>query len=266
MISLFMDINIFSLKNKKVLVIGGSGLIGVELSNFLNNLGATVFNLDIKKNKGLNKQIKYLRFDVTSKKSLEIKINNFLYKYGVPDCYVNCSYPIIEDNSKYNFKDIKLNTIKSSLDIHLKSYIWLARIVAEKMIKSRIKGSIVQFGSHYGVIGQNTDIYAGTKMSENMVYSAIKGGIINNTRQMAVHYGKYGIRVNCISPGGVDGHVKGKNFTQPKSFLRKYSTRTPLKRLAKKNEIAPAVAFLLSDASTYITGINLMIDGGWTAS
>ena len=261
-----MDINIFGLKNKKILVVGGSGLIGLELSNFLNNLGAKVFNLDIRNNKKLNNNIKFIKFDVTKKNLIKNKLDNFFKKNGIPDCYVNCSYPITKGLNKYNFKDISLNTIQSSLDVHLKTYIWLAKTIAEKMVKSKIKGSLVQFGSHYGVIGQNSNIYSGTKMTENMVYSAIKGGIISNTRQMAAHYGKYGIRVNCISPGGIEGHVKGKRFAQPKSFLKRYSLRTPLKRLAKKHEIAPSVAFLLSDASTYITGINLIIDGGWTSS
>ena len=103
-------------------------------------------------------------------------------------------------------------------------------------------------------------------MKENMYYSAIKGGIISNTKQLCSHYGKWGIRANCICPGGIEGHVKGKKFKQPKIFLKNYSNRTPLRRLAKKEEIAPAVAFLASDASTYISGITLMIDGGWTAS
>ncbi len=261
-----MDINIFSLKNKKIIVLGGSGLIGLELSNFLNNLGAKVFNFDIRNNKDLNNSIKYIKFDVTQKKSIKKKINDFFKQNGTPDCYVNCSYPITKGKNKYNFKDVSLETIENSLNVHLKTYIWLAKVIAEKMVKSKIKGSLVQFGSHYGVIGQSPDIYSGTKMSENMVYSAIKGGIISNTRQMAAHYGKYGIRINCVSPGGIEGHVKGKKFAQPKSFLKKYSLRTPLKRLAKKHEIVPSVAFLLSDASTYITGINLIIDGGWTSS
>ena len=261
-----MNINIFSLKNKKIIVVGGSGLIGLEVSNLLNNLGANVFNFDINKNKNLSKEINFEKFDVTNESSIKKKMDNFFKKNGTPDCYVNCSYPILKGNNKYSFKNIKLKVIEKSLDIHLKTYIWLAKIIAEKMTHSKVKGSIVQFGSHYGVIGQNSEIYKGTKMSENMVYSAIKGGIISNTKQMASHYGKWGIRVNCICPGGIEGHVKGKKFAQPKNFLKKYSSRTPLKRLAKKSEIAPSVAFLLSEASTYITGTTLMIDGGWTSS
>ena len=84
------------------------------------------------------------------------------------------------------------------------------------MKKKKIFGNIIQFGSHYGVIGQNSNIYKGTKMSENMIYSAIKGGIVNNTRHLASHYGKWGIRANTICPGGVEGHIKEKNSNNQK--------------------------------------------------
>ena len=103
-------------------------------------------------------------------------------------------------------------------------------------------------------------------MRENMIYSAIKGGIISNVKQMCAHYGKDGIRVNAICPGGIRGHVKEKSKTQPNKFLKRYKARTPLRRLATPEEISPAVAFLASELSSYITGIHLMIDGGWTAT
>ncbi|MDC0426661.1 SDR family oxidoreductase [Pelagibacteraceae bacterium] len=259
-----MDKNIFTLKNKRIFVVGGSGLIGDVVCDLLHNLGAEVFNLDIKdasKNK-----INYLKFDISKKESIEKKLNFFFKKYGTPDCLINCSYPVSAKHSKSSFKNVSQRTITENLNLHLNSYIWIARITAESMRKKKIKGSIIQFGSHYGVIGQNSEIYKGTQMNENMYYSAIKGGIISNTRHLCSHYGKWGIRANCICPGGIKGHVKGKKFTQPKKFIRNYSNRTPLKRLAEREEIAPAVAFLASDASSYITGVTLMIDGGWTAS
>lgn len=247
-------------------MVGGSGLLGTEVSNFIQNLGGKTFNLDIKNNSSLNKKIKFLKFDVSKKKNIERKLKNFFKIYGVPDCLINCSYPISTDYGKSSFKNVKQISIEKNLNLHLNSYIWIARIAAEHMKKNKVLGSIIQFGSHYGVIGQSTNIYKGTKMTENMIYSAIKGGIINNTRHLASHYGKWGIRANTICPGGVEGHIKGKKFGQPKAFIKRYSERTPLKRLAKKHEIAPAVAFLASDAASYITGITLMIDGGWTSS
>ena len=177
---------------------------------------------------------------------------------------VNCSYPTNKSWVISNFKSVQKKTINENINLHLNSYIWIARIFAEQM-KKKIKGNIIQFSSHYGVIGQNSEMYKGTNMSENMIYSAIKGGIISNVKQMCSHYGKYGIRVNAICPGGVEVMLKEKKKTIQKIFKR-YSERTPLRRLAKANEISPSVAFLCSDSSSYITGIHMMVDGGWTAT
>jgi NAD(P)-dependent dehydrogenase (short-subunit alcohol dehydrogenase family) len=258
--------NIFKLNNKKIFVVGGSGLIGAEICNLLKKLEANVYNLDITKNTKLNSNIKFLKFDLSKNKLIEKQLIYFFKTYGTPECMINCSYPTTKSWIFSNFNSVKKKTIDENINLHLNSYIWTARIFAEQMKKKKIKGSIVQLSSHYGVVGQNSELYEGTSMKENMIYSAIKGGIISNVKQMCAHYGKYGIRVNAISPGGIEGHVKGKVKLQPKKFLKRYCERTPLKRLAKAKEISPAVAFLSSDISSYITGINLMIDGGWTAT
>ena len=100
--------------------------------------------------------------------------------------------------------------------------------------------------------------------NENVIYSAIKGGIINQTKQMAAYYGQFGIRINSISPGGIKGKIAGKRNSQSNKFIKRYSARTPLKRMGDPSDIAPAVIFLSSSASNYITGSNIVIDGGWT--
>ena len=260
------NMDFLKIKQKKIFVVGGSGLLGSEICNLLSGYQSHVYNLDIKTNKILDKKIKYLKFDVSKKNRIEKKLKYFFKKFGSPDCLINCSYPTSKSWSSSSFQKVTQRNINDNLSLHLNSYIWIARICAEEMKNKKIKGSIIQFGSHYGVIGQSTNIYNGTKMNENMIYSAIKGGIINNVRQMSSHYGRYGIRVNSICPAGIEGHVKGKKNKQPKKFISNYIRRTPLGRLAKSNEISPAVAFLVSDASSYITGITLMVDGGWTAT
>ena len=258
--------NIFNLENKKIYVVGGSGLIGKDICNLMKNLGANVFNLDVKKNTKSNSNIKFLNFDISKEKFLEKKLKSYFKIYGAPDCMVNCSYPASKSWHKSDFASVKKKTINENINLHLNSYIWIARVFAEEMKKQKIKGSIIQFSSHYGVIGQNSKLYKGTKMRENMIYSAIKGGIISNVKQMCAHYGRYGIRVNAICPGGILGHIKGKKIPQSKKFIKNYCDRTPLNRLANSKEISPAVAFFASDLSSYITGVHLMIDGGWTAT
>ena len=125
------------------------------------------------------------------------------------------------------------------------------------MKKNNIKGSIINYGSTYGVVGPDFEIYAGTDMDNEGTYAAIKGGVINFSRFAASYYGKYGIRVNCLCPGGVFDN-------QNKVFLKNYEMRTPLRRMANADEIASATLFLSSDAASYITGAIFMVDGGWT--
>ena len=147
----------------------------------------------------------------------------------------------------------------------MNSYAWLARKLAEAMAKAGNGGSIVQLGSIYGIVGQDLTVYEGTDMHENMTYSAIKGGIISHTRQMASYYGQFNIRVNSLCPGGLEGHVSGKNDKQSSIFLKQYRKKAPLKRLGRPEEVASAALFLASDAASYITGATVMLDGAWTA-
>ena len=102
-------------------------------------------------------------------------------------------------------------------------------------------------------------------MRENMNYSVIKGGITNFSRQLASYYGKDGIRVNAICPGGISGHVKGSSKKQNIKFIKNYSMNCPLSRLGTAQEVAFSVLFLSSDASSYIPGTSFMVDGGWSA-
>ena len=186
-------------------------------------------------------------------------------EFGVPDVFINCSYPRTKDWSSNSFKDITMNSFRENIDIHMNSYAWLAKLTAECMLKYKKKGCVIQLGSVYGLVGQDNNIYKNTSMKENMSYSVIKGGIINLSRQMASYYGKYNIRVNTLCPGGISGHVAGKNTKQDKNFIKNYSNKVPLKRLGKANEVALAALFLASEASSYITGTTLIVDGGITA-
>ena len=130
--------------------------------------------------------------------------------------------------------------------------------------KEKINGSLIQLGSIYGSIGQDLSIYKGTEMEENMTYAVIKGGVANLTRQMASYYGKYNIRINTLCAGGIEGHVAGSSHAQDSIFIKNYSNKTPLKRLGRSDEIASTALFLASDASSYITGSTLFVDGGIT--
>lgn len=251
------------LKKNKVMILGGSGLVGKSTCSLFQKYGARLINLDLNPTKK-KKNIKFIKFDITEFQNIEKNINNIISKFGCPKIFINCSYPVTEKWNKSNFSEVDLNTINDNLSLHLGSYIWISKIIAEKMRKNKIKGSIVQLSSIYGLVAQNLKIYEKTKMRENAVYPSIKSGIIANTKQLASYYGQFGIRVNSISPGAITGHVKESNKKQDKNFVKNYKELCPLKRLAKPSEIAKAVLFLGSEASSYITGSNLVIDGGWS--
>lgn len=264
--------NLFSLNNKTAFIVGGLGLIGKEISSLFSILGAKVVIIDNNKAKAKlfkknleekNLKIYYENFDITQLKNIEKKFIFLTRKYSAPSIFVNCSYPRSKDWEQSSFKKIKLSLYKKNIDMHLNSYAWCAKVIAELMQKHDIKGSIIQLNSVYGVVGQDQTIYKKTRMKENMTYSIIKGGLINLTRQMASHYGISGIRINTLCIGGIKGHVAGQKI-QTKKFIKNYSEKSPLKRLGEPWEISGAAVFLASDASTYVTGTTLMVDGGWT--
>ena len=264
-------LNNFSLKNKKAVVIGGCGLIGEKICESFLSAGSKVTVIDFDKKKGnlLKKKFKSFKFvfeylNISDLENLENNINIFFKKNGCPDIFVNCSYPVTKDWKFSSFKKNKLKILRKNVDISLNSGSWLAYKTCEKMREKKIKGTVILFGSTYGFLGQNMSLYKDTKMNENMNYSIIKGGIINFSRQLASYYGKFGLRINTISPGGVKGHVKGSKNKQDKKFLQRYSALCPMKRLATPEEIANSTLFLASDASTYITGTNFVVDGGWS--
>ena len=256
----------FKLSKKTAYVVGGSGTIGTEICIALSDAGAKIVNIDIKENKYLKskKNIHFFNFDIKKIKNSENCLKKIKTKFGSPNIFINCSYPFTEEWPKSSFKDVSLKSLNQNISLHLNSYIWLARLTAEMMKKEKIFGSIIQLASTYGIVGQDPELYKGTNINENAIYSAIKGGIINQTKQMAAYYGQFGIRINSLSPGGIKGKIAGKKNSQSNKFIKRYSARTPLKRMGDPSDIAPAVIFLSSSASNYITGSNIVIDGGWT--
>lgn len=254
----------FSLEGKIAVVTGGAGLIGKTIVTSLAQAGAKVYIGDINEDKGLTleKQNKnsglntiFISLDITNIDSIEESIDTIIKENRKIDIWVNCAYPRTNDWG-IKFEDITYDSWKKNVDMHLNGYFLCCQKIAEQMKKQKM-GSIINFSSIYGVVGPNFSIYEGTDMTVAAAYSAIKGGINNFTRYLATYYGKYGIRVNAICPGGIFDN-------QPKKFIEKYEKNTPLGRMGKPSDIAGPVIFLSSDAASYITGHILMVDGGWT--
>jgi len=141
---------------------------------------------------------------------------------------------------------------------HQKCFIDNTRLVSSFMKDYDIKGAIVNLASIYGPLAPDYRVYEGTEMHRPFTYNFIKNGIIGFSKCMAVEYAEYGIRVNCISPGGVEDG-------QPETFTKKYCDRVPMGRMAEPEDIAGVAAFLIGRDSRYITGQNIMVDGGLSA-
>jgi NAD(P)-dependent dehydrogenase (short-subunit alcohol dehydrogenase family) len=252
--------NLFSCKDKVALVTGGLGLIGKEIVRGLNDFGASVCVADIdeRQMKGLENlaAVNFQHFDITSEDSIRQALAAVIGQFKKIDILVNCAYPRTSDWG-VKCEDVSYDSWKMNVNNHLGGYFLCCQKVAAQM-KLQEGGSIINLASIYGVIAPDFSIYEGSTMTNPVAYSAIKGGVIAFSKYMATYYAKDHIRVNCISPGGVFDN-------QANSFVEKYAAKTPLGRMASQKDIVGAVLYLASDASSYVTGHNLLVDGGWTA-
>lgn len=242
------------LKNKIIIVTGGSGLIGSELVANITKEEGFAINADI--NIETTNDLALINCDITNNASIDQCIQLVIKKYGRIDGIVNNAYPRTSDWG-VKFEEIPFQSWQQNVDWQLNSCFYLIQQVSKYLILQK-EGSIVNIASIYGMVGPDFGVYEGTTMTMPAAYSAIKGGLINFTRYLAAYLGQYNVRVNAVSPGGI---FNNQNTT----FVNNYNSKVPLKRMGLPVDIAPTVSFLLSNEASYITGQNIAIDGGWTA-
>jgi len=241
------------LKDKIIIITGGNGLLGKTILKRLKSEGAFCINFEI--NHETNKDLSQVYCDITNTNSIDSGLEMVLKKYKKIDGLVNNAYPRTKDWGT-KFEDIVYDSWKQNIDWQLNSYFYISQKVAIQMSLQK-EGSIVNMASIYGVVGADFTVYEGTTMTMPAAYSAIKGALINFTRYVASYFGPQQVRVNAVSPGGIFD-------SQNEIFVNNYCKKVPMRRLGNPEDIAPAVAFLLSDDAKYITGQNLIVDGGWT--
>lgn len=261
-----MKTDFLDLKNKVVVIAGATGLIGKELSRgFVEQGSITILSSrSEKKGEQLKDRLKKLKkgkvfyhpVDISSEDSVGILIRFILERFNKIDVFVNCSWPKTKNWLK-NVEETSFRSIKEDLLSHLGGYFLCTQKMALQMKKQK-SGSIINFSSIYGVVGPNFSVYDNTKITCPPSYPLIKGGIITMTKYFATYFAKYNVRINCICPGGIFNK-------HDKAFVNNYSRLVPLGRMARPEEIIGGTLFLSSNASSYITGDCLMVDGGWTA-
>jgi len=246
--------NIFSLKDKVVCVIGGTGLIGKEISKGFIDAGAIVY-IGTRKVLKNERNLYYKKIDISKEKCIDAFLASVYEENKSIDVLVNCSFP------QNAYSSIELDAIKTKemvIDIehHLLGYFNVCRKIFKIMRKQK-QGSIINFGSIYGEFSPNFDMYKNTEIKKIPTYFLIKGGIHMMTKYFASIGGEYNIRVNTIAPGGVyDKHSE--------QFVSNYSAHVPMKKMAQPVDCVGATVFFASDASEYITGQTLFVDGGFS--
>jgi NAD(P)-dependent dehydrogenase (short-subunit alcohol dehydrogenase family) len=254
----------FSLHGKVVVQFGGTGLLGPALIAALGQAGATVVvasrsraSLEpiVASEHAAGRKVHAEEVDTGAEPSLHALRDRILAQHRRVDgvVYNSASRPM------RSFDDA-LSAWEDSMATNATGFFATVRTFGDVMAAQR-SGSLVNIASQMGTIGMNPFLYEGTAMGVPPDYFFHKGGMINLTRYLASHYGGKGVRVNAVSPGG----IYNPNKPPPPPFLERYGKMTMLGRMADARELGGAVVFLLSDASTYITGANLPVDGGYTA-
>ncbi len=264
---------LFSLKNKVAIVTGALGLIGKNHCAALSEAGANVVVCDLDKNrceefsKTLSEESIGIGTDITKKESVQKLKEQVLEKFNRIDILVNNA--AINDmfenpqaaSELSKFENYPLDLWQKSIDVNITGMFLCSQNIGSYMSENR-NGSIINVASTYGVVAPDQSLYKTPDGNQNFyksaAYPVTKGAVISFTRFLAAYWGKKGIRVNTLTPGGVENN-------QDEYFIKNYSSKTPLGRMAAPTDYNGALVFLASDASSYMTGANLIVDGGWTA-
>ncbi len=268
------------LENKIIVLFGGNGRLGKSFTKALLKEGAIVYSCDIKDfekefqkklSRKFSDKIYFKKIDATNKVDLIQLREEILKRHSKIDSLIN-STTTKGDDFYLPFEDVSLEGWNIGLLGNLTLPFLTCQVFLKPMRENR-SGTVINISSIYGLVGNDQGLYKGsnlnniyldkneTKTSQvysHAVYNAAKGGLNSLTRYLAAYYGKYNVRINTITPGGIS------HPDENETFVKKYSDKTPLGRKANLDEINGALIYLTSDDSSYVTGHNLVVDGGFT--
>ncbi|MCA9026541.1 MAG: SDR family oxidoreductase [Planctomycetaceae bacterium] len=256
---------LFDLTGRVALITGGSGYLGSAFSNALAEAGATVVvgSRDAERAQSVADGLvspqgqthRGVKLDQLDEPSLHAGFDAAVEAAGKVDILVN-------NGQKGHAMDLTNVTGEAfSTDLqNVTAYFLLARRLHDHVVERQAPGTVVMIGSMYGVVGSYPDAYEGVCTASPVQYHALKGGIVHMTRHLAVYWARENVRVNCLSPGPFPNEP-----TVPAEMVERLNTKSPMKRMGLPHELKGALLLLASDAGSYITGQNLLVDGGWTS-
>ena len=262
--------NLFDVEDKIVIVTGGWGQLGREFTSALSARGARVAVFDIVAGEtsdfAFPERILAIEADVTSRDSIEAGLKQVTSAWGVPHALINNAgldsppdAPIEETGPFESYPESSWDKV---MEVNSKGVFLCCQVIGGAMANAG-RGSIVNINSIYGLISPDQRIYEyrraqGDQFFKPVAYSASKSSLLNLTRYLATYWAAKNVRVNSLTLAGVFND-------QDSLFLKSYTSRVPLGRMAEPEDYVGAIVFLVSEASSYMTGANMVIDGGWTA-
>jgi NAD(P)-dependent dehydrogenase (short-subunit alcohol dehydrogenase family) len=250
--------DVFSLEGRVAVVTGGAGQLGAEIVRGLEERGARVAVFDIAADR--------FRVDVTDREAIANATDAVEQEWGVPHVLVNAaaldSPPDAPAEEVGRFESYPERAFDHVMDVNVKGTFLVSQVIGARMAVER-RGSIINVSSIYGMLSPVQELYdfrrrGGEEFFKPVAYSVSKSALYNLTRYLATYWAKSGVRVNTLTLAGVWND-------QPQDFLDAYAARMPIGRMADVREVVGPVVFLASDASSYVTGANLVADGGWSA-
>ena len=262
-----MNKNYFNISGKVVILTGGMGVLGKVYAKAMASCGSQVILLDIipeqqatnyiKSIGKYGKNIHYYKADISQKNELLSVRSNIVKKFGKIDALINnAAITARAENLKKTdqFEDFELSRWNRDMEVNVTGTMLCCQVFGSKMPEG---SAVINISSTYGIVGPDQRIYP-KGIFKPVSYSVSKGAVVALTKYLATTWGPKQIRVNCIVPGGVQEK-------QSKEFVKNYSLRTPLGRMARPEEYIGLIIYLISDSSTYCTGGIFVQDGGWTA-